>query len=508
MQHERGHGGHQNKMRSRKEIKVEAAKAANLLIMKGYRKRARNQLQCHPVLELSPSVHKRFLEAGKLYIDLQKSQCTTNPLVQCAKCLGFGHTKLLRGKTATCSYCADKTHEWEKCPRRKQNEEPKCKNCWENGIKTEANHEAFSNKCKKWTQNDSDDSSESPEIKVATAELLQLATEKGISIALVQEPYVGNQGILKQNPGTKVIQCTVGRQKPVKAAIIVFGDKVEVESKWRVDRTATTSDHNAIVFNLRLSGPIKPMEPITTRRYNTNKADWTEFCLQLRNTLQKYGIAERSNERRDLRFGSEQQRIHSCYPGTELSALKRRLAQKRRIRNAAPEKKGRNRRLPYGQTIYTQKAEIAQTESWKELPDTLLRNSEGKTLSHTNRQNFSRTHFTRRLCIDGYAIPHPNERKDRRQTCRRPKTVEDDPPFTRVELKAVLRELNPKKAPGPDGLTADICIAAIESEMEVFLAIANKCLELALPHALEDRTCRHNTETWKRITPSLNPTGR
>ncbi|GBP94850.1 hypothetical protein EVAR_85870_1 [Eumeta japonica] len=35
-----------------------------------------------------------------------------------------------------------------KCPRRKQNEEPKCKNCWENGIKTEANHEAFSNKCK------------------------------------------------------------------------------------------------------------------------------------------------------------------------------------------------------------------------------------------------------------------------------------------------------------------------------------------------------------------------
>ncbi|GBP79436.1 hypothetical protein EVAR_48899_1 [Eumeta japonica] len=77
----------------------------------------------------------------------------------------FGHTKLFAGKTATCSYCADKTHEWEKCPRRKQNEEPKCKNCWENGIKTEANHEAFSNKCKKWTQNDSDDSSESPEIQ-------------------------------------------------------------------------------------------------------------------------------------------------------------------------------------------------------------------------------------------------------------------------------------------------------------------------------------------------------
>ncbi|GBP94883.1 hypothetical protein EVAR_85904_1 [Eumeta japonica] len=54
----------------------------------------------------------------------------------------------------------------------------------------------------------------------------------------------------------------------------------------------------------------------------------------------------------------------------------------------------------------------------------------------------------------------------------------DDPPFTRVELKAVLRELNPKSS-GTRRLTADICIAAIESEMEVFLAIANKCLELA-----------------------------
>ncbi|GBP95347.1 hypothetical protein EVAR_85931_1 [Eumeta japonica] len=288
--------------------------------------------------------------------------------------------------------------------------------------------------------------------KVATAELLQLATEKGISIALVQEPYVGNQGILKQNPGTKVIQCTVGRQKPVKAAIIVFGDKVENEAgyhldllrrrrghraiyhqnekglqksgnrksdhswrhkcveplvgsqrerqegqayrdfldemgfhilntgstptfetyrgdricssivdvtacsspligrveNWRVDRTATTSDHNAIVFNLRLSGPIKPMEPITTRRYNTNKADWTEFCLQLRNTLQKYGIAEkveRTKRPEDLEANSREyiaaiqevceeifpkigQRKTKANPWwtAELSALKRRLA--------------------------------------------------------------------------------------------------------------------------------------------------------------------------------------
>lgn len=64
--------------------------------------------------------------------------------------------------------------------------------------------------------------------KLATAELLETATRKGISVALVQEPYVGKTGTLKQQPGTRVIQCTLNRQKPVKAAIIVFGDHLEV----------------------------------------------------------------------------------------------------------------------------------------------------------------------------------------------------------------------------------------------------------------------------------------
>ncbi|GBP26456.1 hypothetical protein EVAR_85958_1 [Eumeta japonica] len=113
------------------------------------------------------------------------------------------------------------------------------------------------------------------------------------------------------------------------------------------------------------------MEPITTRRYNTNKADWTEFCLQLRNTLQKYGIAEkveRTKRPEDLEANSREyiaaiqevceeifpkigQRKTKANPlvdsGTKRS--KKTSCKKRRIRNAAPREKGRNRRLPYGQ---------------------------------------------------------------------------------------------------------------------------------------------------------------
>ncbi|GBP95357.1 hypothetical protein EVAR_85941_1 [Eumeta japonica] len=105
------------------------------------------------------------------------------------------------------------------------------------------------------------------------------------------------------------------------------------------------------------------MEPITTRRYNTNKADWTEFCLQLRNTLQKYGIAEkvkRTKRPEDLEANSReyiaaiQEVCEEIFPKigqrktkanlpwwtAELSALKKDvLRKKRRIRNQPHEKK-------------------------------------------------------------------------------------------------------------------------------------------------------------------------
>ncbi|CAK1580252.1 unnamed protein product [Parnassius mnemosyne] len=42
-----------------------------------------------------------------------------------------------------------------------------------------------------------------------------------------------------------------------------------------------------------------------------------------------------------------------------------------------------------------------------------------------------------------------------------------------------VNSLNPKKAPGPDGFTAEICSRSIAANEEVFLEILNKCLELS-----------------------------
>lgn len=64
--------------------------------------------------------------------------------------------------------------------------------------------------------------------KLATQELLIEAGKQKACFALVQEPYVGNKDELKQHFGTRVVQCTRNRTKPVKAAIVVFNDDVDV----------------------------------------------------------------------------------------------------------------------------------------------------------------------------------------------------------------------------------------------------------------------------------------
>nr|XP_037877578.1 uncharacterized protein LOC119631162 [Bombyx mori] len=51
------------------------------------------------------------------------------------------------------------------------------------------------------------------------------------------------------------------------------------------------------------------------------------------------------------------------------------------------------------------------------------------------------------------------------------------PSFTVNELKHALKSFNPKKAPGADGLTSDICTHAVDLDQKLFLGLINKCLE-------------------------------
>ncbi|GBP79525.1 hypothetical protein EVAR_89891_1 [Eumeta japonica] len=86
---------------------------------------------------------------------------------------------------------------------------------------------------------------------------------------------------------------------------------------------------------------------------------------------------------------------------------------------------------------------------------------------------------------DRVDIDDPYHTEVRRQTDGGSQSLETsgdlpgvDPPFTGAEIRNALKAFHPRKAPGIDGFTSDICQAAIFRDLGLFLAMANKCLEL------------------------------
>lgn len=489
--------------------------------------------------------------------------------------------------------------------------------------------------------------------KQATIELLKAAEDQGVSVALVQEPYVGSSGTLKQYPGTTVIQCTLRRSKPVKAAIIVFGDRLriihdpqlvtETEAAvileagslrvglvslylegdqdiapyiertkaicnklstsniliggdinawshwwgsteensrgeaynsflnemdlhvlnvgdtptfeefrrgklctsivdvtacssdllakirdWKVDRSLTTSDHNAIKFALAVGETITPVVKPSTRKYNTKKAKWLDFDDSIRLGLQNRGIDQEKvnsvsdiDDLENLIVSYTETITDACDHTIPLMARKKGkptppwwtdalqqqksevLRKKRRIRNAAPHRiETVLADYREAKSVYQDMCSEAQTKSWKEFctsqeresmwdgiyrvirnttgrqEDCLLRDETGNTLNPKRSADLLAQTF---YPDDSVSTDNPHHTNLRKLVSGEEPTdtlPADDPPFTEAELETVLKNQNPKKAPGPDGLTADICVRAIQAGREVFMAIANKCLAM------------------------------
>lgn len=118
-----------------------------------YRKRARNPLQNHIVLQVSPLVWRRLTDTGMVYIDLQpvtvKDQ---SPLVQCSLCLGYGHARRYCTQTLTkCSHCGG-PHTRTECADWLAGHPPVCCNCTQANL-DQRSHNVFSGECavrQKW----------------------------------------------------------------------------------------------------------------------------------------------------------------------------------------------------------------------------------------------------------------------------------------------------------------------------------------------------------------------
>lgn len=118
-----------------------------------FRKRARNPHTGHIIVSTSPKIWKRAVEAGALYIDLQRVRVADqSPLVQCTKCLAYGHgRRFCKEATDLCSHCGG-LHMRSQCPEWLADTTPACRNCTKAKL-DQVDHNAFSGDCpvrKRW----------------------------------------------------------------------------------------------------------------------------------------------------------------------------------------------------------------------------------------------------------------------------------------------------------------------------------------------------------------------
>lgn len=118
-----------------------------------YRRRTRNPHICHIVISVSPIIWQRATTSGSVHIDLQRIRVEDQtPLLQCTRCLGYGHGKRFCTETVDlCSHCGG-PHMRAECEDWIAAAPPKCRNCSKANL-GENDHNSFSHACpvrKKW----------------------------------------------------------------------------------------------------------------------------------------------------------------------------------------------------------------------------------------------------------------------------------------------------------------------------------------------------------------------
>ena len=295
---------------------------------------------------------------------------------------------------------------------------------------------------------------------------------------------------------------------------------------WKVDEGLMCSDHNGITFSIWLAKSKGLRVERTTRIYNTKKADWHTFREKFnrlaiegkinKTEIEKIGntnvidtvtenlteiIAEACNSAMPKKNSKE--KLSVPWWSEKLTRLKKEVAtKKRRIRCAAPVRRSK----VVGEYLkqkeeYEMEAAKAQTESWKEFCHKQDREGvwEGiyRVIGRTTRREedlpmvkdgeeldakgsvklITETFYPEdTLDADDDYHRHIRLEADRVNNVENSETY--DPPFTMAELREAGESFNPRKAPGMDGFTADICSRAIGNAPETFLALMNRCLEL------------------------------
>lgn len=295
-------------------------------------------------------------------------------------------------------------------------------------------------------------------------------------------------------------------------------------SDWHLEEGLTSSDHNAIIFDINLKKSTGIKIKRTTRMYNTRKANWDQFhenlilamqenkltlqdiqqinsTHQIDNTLDIYTKIITQTCTNTIPYKKHTDTLTLPWWSQELADMKKQVAtKKRRIKNAAPVRRNMVVGLYLKQKEeYLLAVKKAQEESWKDfcskqdkegvwegiyrvIGRTTKREEDvpliqnGITLSSEKSAMLLATTFYPEDREDDDSAEHRRIREMANIINEQNHAELHDPPFTITELYIAVESFNPKKAPGSDGFTADICTHAINADPEYFLALLNRCL--------------------------------
>nr|BAA07467.1 ORF2 [Bombyx mori] len=300
-------------------------------------------------------------------------------------------------------------------------------------------------------------------------------------------------------------------------------DMLDLIDGWRVDEDLVSSDHNGMVFNIRLQKSKSIKIERTTRIFNTKKANWSLFHEKMAQLLldnnmttlidtidNKTKVESAINTYTNIITKTCEQSIPKKtsreiltipWWSEKLAEMRKETnTMRRRIRNAAQDRRQHvvDEYLKQKEK-YESEVREAQAGSWKEFCGKQDREgvwegiyrvmSRARTreedcpLTDVNGAPLDPEKSAKLLAETFYPEDREEEDNDEHAEIRRRAKISEGvhdeyvPSFTVNELKHALKSFNPKKAPGADGLTSDICTHAVDLDQKLFLGLINKCLE-------------------------------
>ncbi|XP_072948356.1 uncharacterized protein [Epargyreus clarus] len=218
-------------------------------------RRNKNDKLYNAVLLASPCVWRKIIELGRLNVDHQKVHVEEFvPLLQCFKCLQFGHLRKHCTKDdVLCAHCGAENHTVEKCPSKDKSEEANCSNCVSRGKRLgtsfDTKHSANSDRCP--IRDAMRSRCNLGRGYNSEQEFLKYISDKSYDIAFISEPYVGSKNNMRNIQGYELHQFTSDSR--VKAAIAIrsgLGSAIGITKYSNTNVCTVQITHNSHKFFL------------------------------------------------------------------------------------------------------------------------------------------------------------------------------------------------------------------------------------------------------------------